>query len=177
MKASRSYFYILPICIAAMFVIAGCEAQTRYQVLSFFFDGVPAPEDQVTGEVHPGAEGQAAKSEGGTKHGPYAARMCTACHDQNTNTLLLPKTELCFKCHILNTGRRQHGPVAAGGCLVCHDPHRSANPYMLVAPPRQFCLYCHDPQDIFSRDVHKDNTMSCTDCHNPHGSDNEYFLR
>jgi predicted CXXCH cytochrome family protein len=168
------------ICLAAVALLCGCEAQTRYAVLSFFFDGVPPPEDRSSGQTLAPAEesgGNSPKRGGATQHGPFAAKMCSACHDPNTNALLLPKTDLCLKCHILQTGRRQHGPVAAGGCLVCHDPHRSSNRYLLVAPAREFCMYCHDPNDVYARDAHRDNTVSCTECHNPHGSDKEYFLR
>ncbi len=176
MKVARSYILV---CVAAAVLLCGCEARTRYAVLSFFFDGVPPPEDQASqGTFSAAAKGEGNKpKERGSQHGPFAAKMCTACHDSNTNALVLPRSELCLKCHTLQTGRRQHGPVAAGGCLVCHDPHRAANQYLLVAPAREFCMYCHDPKDVYTRDAHADNTISCTECHNPHGSDNEYFLR
>jgi predicted CXXCH cytochrome family protein len=153
------------ICLAGMVMLCGCEAQTRYKVLSFFFDGVPPPQDQsllanVADAKGPDGEHVPRAS----KHGPYEAKMCAACHDPNTNALLLPRDKLCFKCHEVRTGRRQHGPFASGGCLVCHDPHRSSSQYLLVAPAKEFCMYCHDSKEIYSRKVH------------PHGSDNEYFL-
>ena len=174
-----TYIFIL-LCLAGMALLSGCEAKTRYRVLSFFFDGVPAPEDRSRSAV---GQGPAAGDQAGkpkprpSLHGPYAAKMCSACHDANTNALLLPTNKLCFKCHTLQTGKRQHGPVAAGSCLACHDPHRSSNEYLLVSPAREFCTYCHDPEEIFSREVHQGAPVSCTECHNPHGSDNEYFLR
>jgi predicted CXXCH cytochrome family protein len=169
----------LLICVAALVLLCGCTAQTRYEVLSFFFDGVPAPEDQAARAARAGAARRDANNENerSSQHGPYAAKMCAACHDTNTNALLLPKDMLCLNCHDLQLGRRQHGPVAAGGCLVCHDPHRSSNRYLLVSPAKVFCLYCHDPKDVYERDAHQGMTASCTECHNPHGSDNEYLLR
>lgn len=174
MMGSRYYMLI---CAAALVLLCGCEAKTRYQVLSFFFDGVPPPEDRIvngdTGAVMKKPEQQQKPS----KHGPFAARMCNACHDSNTNALLLPRDKICLKCHVLETARRQHGPVASGGCLVCHDPHRSSSEYLLVSSVKGFCTYCHDPKEIYEREVHRDNTASCTDCHNPHGSDNDFFLR
>ena len=158
-------------------MLCGCEAQTRYKVLSFFFDGVPAPQDRSLLADGADAKGPAGgRVQRASKHGPYEAKMCAACHDPNTNALLLPKDKLCLKCHELQTGSRQHGPFASGGCLVCHDPHRSSSEHLLVAPVQEFCMYCHEPRDIYSRKVHQGMTMSCTACHNPHGSDNEYFL-
>jgi predicted CXXCH cytochrome family protein len=168
------------ICVAGLVLFCGCEAGTRYQVLSFFFDGVPAPEDQSSLSKGAGtdANNPAGRPEQhASKHGPYAAKLCAACHDPNTNALLLPKDKLCLKCHDLQTGRKQHGPVASGSCLVCHDPHRASNEHLLVAPAREFCMFCHDPKEIYAREAHRGITTSCTVCHNPHGSDNDYFLR
>ena len=172
------------ICIAGMILLCGCEAKTRYQVLSFFFDGVPAPQDQSSrGNTTAGKAASASdataggQTRRGSQHGPYAARMCKACHDANTNALVLPKSELCLNCHTLPPARRSHGPVVSGGCTVCHDPHLSSYEYLLISPAREFCSYCHDPKEVSARDAHRGITASCTECHNPHGSDNEYFLR
>ncbi len=176
MNGSRIYILI---CLGAMILLGGCEAKTRYQVLSFFFDGVPAPREEAQLTTPSGGtdEKQAVQQERSSKHGPYAAKMCSACHDPSTNALLLPREKLCLKCHVIEAGRKQHGPVASGGCLVCHDPHRSSNAYLLVSPAKEFCTYCHDPNEIYARPAHQGVSASCTECHNPHGSDNDYFLR
>ena len=179
MNVTRSYRYLL-ICVLAPVLLGGCEAQTRYDALSIFFDGVPAPQDQSSRDTRAaGAAGRDANDlkERGSQHGPYAAKICTACHDQNTNALLLPKDKLCVNCHTVQTGRRQHGPIASGGCSVCHDPHRSTNRYLLVSPAREFCMYCHDTKDVYAQDAHAGITAACTECHNPHGSDNDHMLR
>ncbi len=170
-------FYIL-IGIAGVFLLSSCQPKTRYEVLSFFFDGVPDPEaqgQQKSGDS--GKKGGGEPAERASTHGPYGARMCSACHDPSTNALLLPKDKLCGKCHDVARGSKQHGPVASGGCLVCHDPHRSGNRYLLVASSKVFCIYCHDAREIASREAHRGVTASCTECHNPHGSDNAFFLR
>jgi predicted CXXCH cytochrome family protein len=169
----RSYILI---CLASMVMLCGCEPQTRYKVLSFFFDGVPVPRDPSLITESADAKGTGGVRVRASKHGPYEAKMCAACHDPNTNALLLPRDQLCLKCHEVKTGRRQHGPFASGGCLVCHDPHRSSSEHLLVAPAKEFCLYCHESREILTRKVHQGMTVSCTVCHNPHGSDNEYFL-
>ncbi len=175
-KVTRAHRYIL-ICVVVL--LCGCTAQTRYEVLSFFFDGVPPPESQAVRDARAGAAGRGTNklAELGSQHGPYAAKLCTACHDENTNALLLPKETLCRNCHDLQLGRRPHGPVVSGGCVVCHDPHRSSYRYLLVSPAKEFCMYCHDPKDIYAEDAHRGMTVSCTECHNPHGSDNTYLLR
>ena len=171
--------YIL-ICVAGVVMLCGCGAQTRYKVLSFFFEGVEDPSQSSRTQSNAGADAKTsaegpAKQE--SKHGPFVAKLCSACHDPNTNVLLLPKDQLCLRCHELQTGRKQHGPVAAGSCLACHDPHRSSSAYLLVAPAQEFCAYCHDLKEVYSHAVHKDKNTSCTVCHNPHGSDNDYLLR
>ena len=83
-----------------MSLLSGCEPKTRYQVLSFFFDGVPEPvsrsSDGAAALSTKTADGQ---KEGSSIHGPFGAKMCTGCHDPNTNALLLPKDKLCSKCH------------------------------------------------------------------------------
>ena len=179
MNGTRSHKLI---CIALLIALCGCEAKTRYQALNFFFDGVPASEEAARENV---SKGEAAGMEAGntgqkqqaSTHGPFGAKMCSACHDPNTNTLLLPKEQLCLNCHVLQTGRRQHGPVASGGCVVCHDPHRSPYEHLLVSAAKEFCTYCHDPKEFYAREAHRGVNSSCTECHNPHGSDNDFFLR
>ena len=166
------------ICIACAVLLFGCEAKTRYQVLSFIFDGVPVPENPAGGAASPGGKSPSGDSrQHASTHGPYAARMCEACHQKGTNALLAPREQLCFRCHTFPMVRRQHGPVVAGGCLVCHDPHRSSNSFLLVAEAKEFCFYCHDKNEVMTRDAHRGVDISCTECHNPHGSDNDYFFR
>ena len=122
-----------------MMLLFGCEAATRTRVLSFFFDDAPKPEDQkspaVIAQAGAGtdAKNKDVQPQKAFKHGPFGARLCSACHDPNTNALLLPKNKLCFKCHEVPTKtRRQHGPVASGGCLVCHEPHSGSSEALLV---------------------------------------------
>ncbi len=173
MKGTLYYILIGIVGIA----ISSCQPRTRYEILSTLFDGVPEPVSQATVQKSKGPATDEGLKERASIHGPFAARMCTACHDAATNTLLLPKDKLCNKCHDVARGSKQHGPVASGGCTVCHDPHRSSNRFLLVSSSREFCLYCHDAQEIFARRAHRGVTVSCTACHNPHGSNNAFFLR
>lgn len=160
--------------------LACAGPETRYKVLSFFFDGVPPPEREE--EVKDTVAVEAAKpSEPRRKyvsHGPYAARLCDSCHRPGTNKLLLPIEVLCQNCHDLAiSGRKVHGPISSGGCRVCHDPHGSGYPKLLVSDSRGFCLYCHEQAYVLAREVHREVSEECTVCHDAHSADNPYLLR
>jgi len=168
----------IAVCVILFACLSGCEPKTRYKALSIFFDGVPNPEEQS-------AEQQTGIS-GGSKtlrptyreHGPYAAKMCDACHDKATNELKMPIEKLCFNCHLIQMDKKYvHGPVAAGGCRVCHDPHGSSFPYLLVSEPRTFCFHCHDEKAVFKNEVHKGVDAPCTACHDAHSSNNRFLLK
>ncbi len=169
-------------CVSVVALLsAGCEPNTRYRVLSFFFDGVPPPKPPV-----PAGTAEAAAGTGVgqpqvryREHGPYAAKQCNACHDPAAfNSLVLPREQICFQCHELKLDKKYvHGPLASGGCVACHDPHSSQYPYFLVAESDTFCFYCHDRDTVAKVGAHAGVAGQCTDCHNPHMSDNKYLLR
>ncbi len=168
----------------ALFMTAfyGCGVQTRYKVLSFFFDGVPNPEEKSRQLAADAAKaGQSAKEttqQKGSEHGPYASKQCNECHQRATNTLVLPIEELCFKCHALDMKKKYaHGPAASGGCRVCHVPHSSSYRFLLVSEPEKFCFYCHDEKMITRLEVHQGIDTGCTTCHDPHSSDNQHLLK
>jgi predicted CXXCH cytochrome family protein len=160
-------------------LLLGCEGKTRYQVLSFFFDGVPLPEAPKIEPIEDPQKKSVQMASVYIEHGPYGAKQCGACHQSGSNNLVLPIKELCFKCHALDLRKKNlHGPLASGGCKICHNPHGSRYPFLLVAEPKEFCLYCHDREDIARNPVHAGmNGAQCTECHDAHGSDNEYLLR
>jgi len=87
-------------------------------------------------------------------HGPYAARLCSACHpapvdgkigltDENVDTL-------CYSCHtnfkeeIAGAGSR-HKVLSESdrACMECHDPHAARQEYVLKKPAQDLCLDCH----------------------------------
>ena len=156
----------------------GCEGKTRYQVLSFFFDGVPPP-GEVTQEGKKEVTKVAAQAQSTYReHGPYAAKLCNGCHERGSNKLLLPIEDLCFQCHTLNIRKKYiHGPLASGGCKICHSPHGSIYPFLLISEPKRFCLHCHSQNDILKREVHRETDEQCTVCHDAHSSDNAYLLK
>lgn len=169
------------ICLVAVMLVVGCEAKTRYGVLNFFFDGVPNPEEktmQIAEDKKNEQEGSLEKMRNFREHAPYAAKQCQSCHLRGSNKLLKPAEQLCLDCHQIDLKKRWvHGPVASGGCKMCHDPHKSMYPFLLVAEPKDFCLYCHDEKIIFAQEAHREMTAQCTMCHDAHSSDQEHMLK
>jgi len=181
-KSMKRAAHIL-LCALLLVVVGlyGCAPETKYKVLSFFFDGVPKPEAPV-GKKKPGQheeEVERMKAVAYHMHGPYASRHCEGCHTPGSNVLLLPKNKLCLRCHVLDLSKKYvHGPVAAGGCLKCHDPHGSAYPYFLAAAPATFCLRCHEKKEVFRNKAHDGiDGEQCTVCHDAHSSNKEFLLK
>lgn len=160
----------------------GCSATSRYEVLSLFFDGVPPPAEPGAAEAkqeEAAAKATTSRQVGYREHGPYAARLCHACHQSGaSNALVLPREELCYQCHELRLDKRRiHGPLASGGCTVCHDPHSSQYRYFLVSEADTFCFYCHDPKMVARNGAHAGVEGDCTVCHDAHMSDKQYLLK
>ncbi len=180
MKFAQLTFIIGAVAVLMVF---GCSPKARYNTLSFFFDGVPEPVEMrasASGGGEPvDTPANGAGEHRAINHGPYAAKLCEACHLPGGGKLILPVEDLCLNCHVLNLQTKHiHGPVSSGGCRVCHHPHGSGKPYLLVAEPTTFCFYCHDPNEVGTRDIHRNaKGVQCTTCHNPHGSDNQYLLK
>lgn len=160
----------------------GCSAAKHHRVLALFFDGVPEPASEVASTAPAVATAVGRRLVRPGEHGPYAAKLCGACHNAAaTNALIVPAEELCLRCHTFETSQAYvHGPLASGGCLVCHDPHRSANRALLVSASDGFCLHCHDRSalsDLSASDGHRAQDANCTACHEPHMSARKFLLR
>jgi len=165
---------------AAAVLLLGCSATTRHSVLTYFFDGVPPPREEAPAAESYGAAGPAPSAQTVRRdHGPYAAKLCSACHNTGaTNVLVAPGEELCFRCHDLRLDRKYiHGPLASGGCLQCHDPHGSRHRYLLVSDSDSFCFRCHDREALEGSGTHAGVQEPCTACHDAHMSDNEHLLK
>jgi predicted CXXCH cytochrome family protein len=168
--------------LAAAVGSAACSATARHRVLTVLFDGVPplrpnAPTVAASTGASATGSVSAASLNRPTVHGPYAAKLCSACHaPQAGNTLLAPREQLCLRCHQFSYGANEfvHGPLAAGGCVVCHDPHSSRNRYLLVSDSELFCFHCHDRERMRG---HAGGEAKCTTCHDPHMSAKKFLLR
>lgn len=159
--------------------LAGCSAATRHRVLTTLFDGVPPLREST---MTSGAERGRAGSPGGAsvvaprEHGPYAAKLCSACHASKAgNALVSTPEQLCLRCHHFEfDGNYVHGPLAAGGCRACHEPHSSPYPYLLSSESEQFCFRCHDRERLQG---HAGGEPRCTTCHDAHMSTQKFLLK
>jgi len=172
---------LVPCVVGSLVAFAGCGTATRHRILTTFFDGVPPPRDsRALVAPAPSVAGAGARPRVGfSEHGPYAAKMCGACHaSAASNSFVAPRDQLCFQCHALELDKKHiHGPLASGGCLVCHDPHSSRFRSLLVSESDSFCLDCHAPATVARIPGHDGGAQQCTECHNPHMSDKDYLLR
>ena len=169
------------LCLASAGLLAACDATTRHSVLTYFFDGVPPlPQEGAQGNAPPGAPALAGQRPASfQEHGPYAAKMCNACHNEARGyALVAPAGQLCSQCHDLKLDKRYvHGPLASGGCLVCHDPHSSMFRPLLVSDSDDFCFHCHDPESVAMNPAHAVRSEACTNCHDAHMSDRPFLLK
>ncbi len=166
-----------------------CAQATRYEVLTFFFDGVPDPNAPDAGSEY---EGHASGDQPSpyqqrrvvrqplSVHPPYATDRCESCHDPYSGRLLKPADAgLCGLCHQDPPGKRMflHGPVAVEACMTCHEPHSSVELHLLKLPEPAVCLQCHARDDMSLGLHHQDLAEDgCTMCHDPHGGDGPFFL-
>lgn len=177
----RGWTALAGISVAAV-LMTSCDPTARYRVLSFFFDGVPPPQVAGEGQEQP-TEGPGSGAElrkvTFREHGPYGAKLCTACHESAASgRFVVARDQLCFRCHEFQVDKKYvHGPLSSGGCTACHDPHSSRYRYLLVAEGDSFCLRCHDRDAVASVGAHGGLPEGCTACHDPHMSDNKYLLR
>ncbi len=166
------------ILLAALASI-GCDPASRYATLSWFFDGVPPPKVPEEASIQQAAAPVEARRVAPAVHGPYAARLCSACHQSAaTNTFVVPREQLCFQCHEIKIDKKYvHGPLASGGCTACHDPHSSKYRYLLLAESDSFCLRCHQSRDLERVAAHAGVGETCTSCHDAHMSDTKFLLK
>jgi predicted CXXCH cytochrome family protein len=189
-RTSRSRRLVVALIAAALLagIWSGCSVEKHYELLSFFFDGVPDPATLA-------AEREAAGRRGRTTslgviqsaHTAFIERRCEECHGASTNFGFQVSgfsqldSDICLECHesVLTNVPQLHGPVAAQDCLWCHDPHESRFEKLLVTDSPTLCLSCHrfQMQRPPQPEVHQDLTRDCLECHRGHGGDERPFLR
>lgn len=165
--------------VVAGLVWAGCSVEKHYELLSFFFDGVPNP-NALPVTATAGGSAAMRTSATYTIHEPYKAEKCDACHKSLFDRSAIEAT-VCLDCHedVTDQYRVMHGPVAVGACLWCHVPHESAFPHLLKETDQKVCAQCHGPQMLDTERVpeHADETRGCLECHVGHGSEARHMLR
>lgn len=164
-----------------------CAPESRYKVLSFFFDGVPEPvpahlvKDTVNSAQNAVKKNQLVGIHE-TKlkfHPPFQEKECDNCHERRLgNRLVDVLPDLCYGCHDNFSDEYDfvHGPVRAGFCTECHNPHSSKRDKLLVRDRDKLCVYCHQKGQILNQEQHDGVTgADCLDCHNPHGGNSRYL--
>lgn len=180
-----AYFIFL---LTAIFFF-GCSPKFSYQVMSFFFDGVPNNyKNEITAVKDSSGKVDTANLKplsASTKpevflHSPFAEHKCNKCHTEGGGKPLLPLPQLCYQCHEPwnNKYAVLHGPVASGYCLKCHNQHEAKVKKLLLREGQDICLYCHNKAQVMQNKNHSEigNTI-CTKCHNPHGGENRFVLK
>ena len=124
---SRIRFELLCVpVLGGAFWWTGCSVERNYELLSFFFDGVPNP-NALPILAASGDPATIRASATYSAHTPYLEGECATCHGQGF-TMRGIDVGVCLDCHaeVPDEHRYMHGPVAVGACLVCHVPHESA---------------------------------------------------
>jgi predicted CXXCH cytochrome family protein len=163
--------------------LGACSEQKHYNVLSFFFDGVPDP--NAPPELRPTGRYAFARdaASGGSVHAPFAQQDCNTCHVTKRDVFFVTDKvdeSICLTCHagVERQYPVMHGPVAAGACSWCHNPHTAPNPVLLKQTAPQVCIQCHDPVDLSAPpEEHLDPQANCLTCHTGHGSEHRFLLR
>jgi predicted CXXCH cytochrome family protein len=173
---------LLAVCLVAL-LIAGCARETRHDVLTFFFTGVPSLEEQDRMKAAALEEakkpppppaltaGQARRQAARGRvvqaqmfaHGPFSANACYLCH------------EVAASGGIRGFGKKEEaaGATAAPGIV----------PGQMVAPLTELCVGCHEGKSASSPQmaglwVHGPVANGyCVVCHGPHSGPEPYLLR
>ena len=168
---------LLATLLVGVAAVSGCSQATRYDVLTFFFTGVPKPGEEAA------MENQAA---GAAPDATLAAKP-----RQRRELRFLTRAPPFF----------MHGPYGAGQCERCHataasKPFRTAATQVkdaevvqarsigprLAFPREELCLTCHSEK---SSEVAKAGGLiqhepvakgRCVACHSPHKSARQYML-
>jgi predicted CXXCH cytochrome family protein len=88
-------------------------------------------------------------------HGPYDARLCSACHskpvDGKVALVAADINTLCYGCHDdvkmrIEGAKSSHGLLSESNrsCVDCHDSHAAAQEFILTKPVYELCIGCHE---------------------------------
>lgn len=166
------------LALLSVLLWTGCSVEKHYELLSFFFDGVPDPNA-------PPDDGDDLSRQRNrvvyTIHEPYGTESCLECHRSAVDVYMTrADSDICMKCHegVPDQYERMHGPVVGMACLWCHNPHKSPYPYLLRDRAPRLCQQCHGAGLMEPRiPEHQEPVGDCLACHSGHGGSRPYFLR
>jgi predicted CXXCH cytochrome family protein len=114
-------------------------------------------------------------------HGPFKARLCSACHpkpvDGKVQLAAADMDQLCSDCHTdfkeeLEGTKSRHKLLSQSNksCMECHDPHAANQEYVLKRPVQDLCLSCHveNPDKTIPKSLPSQQTVNA-----PTGSDDK----
>jgi len=151
--------------------LTGCDKYTRYEVLSFFFTGVPHP-DEVREEkeeetLSPQEILRKRREEFKITvffHGPFAAQQCYQCHSTSKSAV--------FRTTVKLKQQRQRSAIKSVQEIAGR----------LIKPLNELCIDCHSEKSVetaYNRGLWIHGPVSfglCTVCHGPHASPYPYML-
>lgn len=161
-------------------VLIGCgDQQRRYEILSFFFDGVPDPSEAADASA---TRRKLATGQTVIIHKPYLDKQCQSCHAESDDVYTRTRVSntRCVSCHESVTTRyaAMHGPVAGELCLTCHRGHQSSEEYLLRQPSPRLCVDCHERQTLGTNPPeHAQTKNNCLSCHSGHGGTDRRYLK
>ncbi len=167
-KIRPNRLFIGMVVLAGLSVlVSGCSEPTRYKVLTFFFTGVPPPEEAKKSEGEPDKTLEAEQVE---KESVELAPVYT--HP-------LTAARLCSQCHETTADFTRFG---GKGAPVVFQPGSGVSPGKLVVAREQLCIKCHKdksaaeamPAGLWLHDTTRKG--DCHACHDPHQSANRYLL-
>jgi len=182
LSRTMSTSVVLILLILLEIFVVSCDEVRRYEVMTYFFDGVePLGLQGFEGEFFdPNSPEPAQPPEKPLWYVHEARKDCTNCHDTGRQSrapgqayLIAPVPRLCYDCHdnFAISAQFVHGPVAAGQCLFCHHQHKSQIEHLLKDTMPELCYRCHEIDAIELAHAHLRRRLStCTDCHHPHAS-------
>ena len=155
---------------AVALVGASCSVETRYRVLTFFFEGVPPPGSKPkAAAAAPTAQAHLANPV--SFHRTYRDDRCSECHEDKKAPLKQPVPDLCWKCHSRPPAAPpwNHAPERVGECMACHVAHETMMPHLLVQAGKELCYQCHRDNYMQALPAHKGaDPDQCLNCHPYH---------
>lgn len=178
-NAMKNYrFPILKLLLLATLILAtSCSEHTRYNILTFFFTGVPSPEDEKRAQPKAHREATAAVEERDrsirSSHNYFTSKKCGRCHQTSfshsfnrtvqggmptvslrgegtADNPRLPLKKICVSCHV-----NRSDIFASTNKLWLHAPVTKGN-----------CIFCHVPHQSRYPALLRDKAENlCIMCH------------